>query len=72
MTPRVDNTQHIADTIAILQGKESLHSLGMDKSTFAHVYDTAQIMVINYYIAVKVRNHYVAIQHTPTWKRRVR
>lgn len=59
--------KHIANTIAILQGHESVSSLGMNKAIYEDLYETAKELQKTHHVAVKVRNHYVVVHHVPTW-----
>lgn len=72
MTPSIDNTQALADTLAILQGKESLATSQIDYVTFQTMYNQAQEANKGHKIAILVRKHYVIVNHPQTWSRRVR
>lgn len=72
MTPSIDTTQALADTLAILQGKESLATSTIDYVTFQAMYNQAQEANKDHKLAILVRNHYVIVNHPQIWNRRVR
>ena len=72
MTPRTDTTQALADTLAILQGKESPASLAIDIPVFMSVYEQAQKLLKDNHIAIMTRKGYRIAKHNPQWTRRVR
>jgi hypothetical protein len=74
MTPNTDYNPAIADTLAIIQGKESLSSLidELDSSVYEYVYTKAQELDKTGYFAKSTPNGYTAEKHAPKWTRRVR
>lgn len=74
MTPKTDIRPAINNTLAILQGKESLSSLidELDSMMYEEVYNIADELNNNDYSAILQNGQYVAVKHTTKWTRRVR
>ncbi len=74
MSPSTDLTQATANTLAIIQGRESLSSLidELDYAQYEHVYLTADELNRMNAIALRVNEQYTVKQHKPIWTRRVR
>lgn len=74
MTPATDYTPAIADTLAIIQGKESLSSLidELDSAVYEYVYSDAKQLDLNGYFAKASTSGYTTEKHPQKWTRRVR
>lgn len=74
MTPETDYTSATADTLAIIQGRESLSSMidELDYAVYEHVYCKAEELNRSNYVAKKTDNGYKTEKHAKQWQRRVR
>ena len=74
MTPQTDYNPAIANTLAIIQGKESLSSLidELDSAQYEHVYLEAEELNRINAIAKRSNDGYIVEHHKPMWFRRVR
>lgn len=74
MCPHTDLEPATVNTLAIIQGKESLSSLidELDRAQYEQVYETADQMNKSNVIALRVNGKYVGQQHGDMWVRRVR
>lgn len=74
MSPNTDLTPAIANTLAVIQGRESLSSImdELDYAQYEQVYLTADELNRMNAIALRVNEQYTVKQHKPTWQRRVR
>ena len=58
--------------IAILQGKESVHTVGIEPKQFERLYSVAHKMVNNGYVAILSNGKYTVSKHSAKWQRRIR
>lgn len=74
MSPNTDNSQAIASTLAVLQGRESLSSLidELDEQEYRRFYSEADKLNRSNVVAVKTRKGYRTAKHPQMWARRVR
>ena len=74
MTPKYDNSQAVANTLAIIQGKESYNSIlhELSREEYEMVYDEALELDKLGYFALLFNESYTTIKHDPKWVRRIR
>ena len=74
MSPNTDLQQATANTLAIIQGRESLSSLidELDYAQYEQVYLTADELNRMNAIALRVNEQYTVKQHKPMWQKRMR
>lgn len=74
MCPNIDLLPATANTLAIIQGKESLSSLidELDFAQYEQVYTIADSLNRDNHISTKKSGQYEVVKHSTMWTRRVR
>ena len=74
MTPKYDNSQAVANTLAIIQGRESYSTImnELSREEYQMAYDEALELDKLGYFALLFNESYTTIKHNPKWVRRVR
>lgn len=64
--------QHTATILAVLQGKESLYTVNIDRALYTQLYQEAHSLYRDHHIAILTESGYTIQQHAPKWSRKVR